>query len=104
MKKWRPVGAEWANLKILNPLEPEGGIYEKHESWNQHFQVWMFYKCVIELSSCSYVGAHLSRFQQLLITVSLPSYNEQKYNSCPWSWTIQEIRELEYPIPPRCGS
>lgn len=31
MKKWRPLGAEWVNLKILNPLEPEGGIYEKHE-------------------------------------------------------------------------
>lgn len=38
----------------------------------------MFYECLIELSSYGYVGAHLSRFQQLLIIESLASYNAQK--------------------------
>lgn len=38
----------------------------------------MFYECLIELSSYGYVGAHLSRFLQLLVIVSLASCNVQK--------------------------
>lgn len=38
----------------------------------------MVYEYLIELFSYSYVGAHLSRFQQLLVTVSLHSYDVQK--------------------------
>lgn len=38
----------------------------------------MFYEYLIQLSSYGYVGAHLSRFQQLLIFVTLASYNVQK--------------------------
>lgn len=38
----------------------------------------MVYEYLIELFSYSCVRAHLSRFQQLLVTMSLPSYNVQK--------------------------
>lgn len=38
----------------------------------------MFYECLIELSSYGYVGAHLSRFLQLLVIVSLAGCNVQK--------------------------
>ena len=38
----------------------------------------MFYECLIELSSYGYAGAHLSRFLQLLVIVSLASCNVQK--------------------------
>lgn len=38
----------------------------------------VFYECLIELSSYGYVGTHLSRFQQLLVIVSLASCNMQK--------------------------
>lgn len=38
----------------------------------------MVYEYLIELFSYSYVGVHLSRFQQLLVTVGLHSYDVQK--------------------------
>lgn len=38
----------------------------------------MFYECLIELSSYGYTGTHLSRFQQLLAIVSLPSCNVER--------------------------
>lgn len=38
----------------------------------------MVYEYLIELSSYSCIRAHLSRFQQLVVSVSLSSYNVQK--------------------------